>query len=209
VTLYPFSPAFRGELADRSRGFPRLALNDPHLKRAAVVLALVPAEDDAGECALLLTQRAAGLRAHAGQWALPGGRCDDGESAQATAARELGEELGLALAPADILGNLDDYPTHSGYAITPVVAWLDDLTAIAPSPHEVASVHRLRLDLIEAEGAVAFETIAESPRPVIRLTFGEHAIHAPTAALIYQLRELAAGRITRVAHLEQPRFAWR
>ncbi len=209
MTPYPFSPAFRLDLADRSREFPRLALNDPHLKRAAVVLALVPAEDDASECALLLTRRAAGLRAHAGQWALPGGRCDDGESAQATAARELGEELGLALAPTDILGILDDYPTRSGYAIAPVVAWLDDLTAMAPSPHEVASVHRLRLDLIEAEGAVVFETIAESPRAVIRLTFGEHHIHAPTAALIYQLRELAAGRITRVADLEQPPFAWR
>jgi hypothetical protein len=57
---------------------------------------------------------------------------------------------------------------------------------------------------------VRFETIPESPRPLIRLDVGGgHHIHAPTAALVYQLRELAAGRITRVADLEQPVFAWR
>ena len=67
----------------------------------------------------------------------------------------------------------------------------------------------MRLDQIQDEAAVEFETIPESPRPVIRLRLGDQHIHAPTAALIYQLRELVAGRVTRVAHLEQPVFAWR
>lgn len=73
----------------------------------------------------------------------------------------------------------------------------------------MASVHRFRLDQIAGDDAVAFETIPESERPLIRLNLGEHHIHAPTAALIYQLREIVAGRVTRVADLDQPVFAWR
>jgi 8-oxo-dGTP pyrophosphatase MutT (NUDIX family) len=207
---YPFSAAFRETLSERCRGFPRIAHDGEGLKRAAVALTVVAADDGSGESAFLLTRRAAELRAHGGQWALPGGRCDPGESFEQTALRELEEELGLRLPPANILGLLDDYPTRSGYAITPVVAWLDDAGALRPNPHEVASVHYIRLDHIDGDDAVEFETIPESPRPVIRLkVIDGHNIHAPTAALIYQLRELVAGRITRVAELEQPVFAWR
>ncbi|HEY3798140.1 MAG TPA: CoA pyrophosphatase [Caulobacteraceae bacterium] len=204
-----FGPALRETIAAQLAGFPRLPHDDAALTRAAVVLALTPSDDGSGEAAFLLTRRAATLRAHAGQWALPGGRCDPGESAEAAALRELHEELGVWL-PADaILGVLDDYPTRSGYAITPVVAWIADAATIAPNPDEVASVHHIRLDHIGRDESVAFETIPESDRPVIRVHIGEQFVHAPTAAMIYQLRELVAGRVTRVAHLEQPVFAWR
>jgi 8-oxo-dGTP pyrophosphatase MutT (NUDIX family) len=206
---YPFSAQFRETMSARCRAFPRIAHDGEGLKRAAVAITLVEADDGSGETAFLLTRRAAEMRAHAGQWALPGGRCDPGESAERAALRELEEELGLTLPPADILGVLDDYPTRSGYAITPVIAWLDDARAVAPNPHEVASVHVIRLDRIAGDDAITFETIPESPRPVIRLCIGEHHIHAPTAALVYQLRELVAGRVTRVGDLEQPVFAWR
>ena len=206
---YPFTPAFRTELADRCRAFPRLAYEGPELKPAAVAITLVEAGDGSGETAFLLTRRAAELRAHGGQWALPGGRCDAGETLQEAALRELHEELGLMLPPENILGVLDDYASRSGYAIAPVVAWLDDPGGLAPNPSEVASVHLIRLDQIAREDAVTFESIAESVRPLIRLNIGDHDIHAPTAALVYQLRELVAGRITRVADIEQPVFAWR
>ena len=206
---YPFAAAFRDELAARCAAFPRLAYEGAALKRAAVVLALVDAADGSGEAAFLLTRRAMGLRAHGGQWALPGGRCDPGETLQEAALRELHEELGVQLAPANILGVLDDYASRSGYAIALVVTWLDDVRALVPNPDEVASVHRFRLDQIAGDDAVAFEMIPESERPLIRLNLGEHHIHAPTAALIYQLREIVAGRVTRVADLDQPVFAWR
>jgi len=206
---YPFSAAFREALTARCRAFPRIAYEGPALKHAAVAITLVEADDGSGEAAFLLTRRAAALRAHAGQWALPGGRCDPGETLEEAALRELEEELGLTLPPADILGLLDDYPTRSGYAITPVVAWLEDAAALRPNPHEVASVHKIRLDHIQADEAVTFEVIPESPRRVIRLRIGAHHVHAPTAALVYQFRELVAGRVTRVADLEQPVFAWR
>ena len=207
---YPFDPEFRETIAGRCRAFPRIACEDASLKRAAVVLALTEADDGSGEAAFLLTRRAAGLRSHAGQWALPGGRCDPGETLEEAALRELEEELGVRLPTADVLGVLDDYPTRSGYAIAPVVAWLADPGEIRPDPGEVASVHYIRLGSIAPDAAVRFETIPESPRPLIRLDVGGgHHIHAPTAALVYQLRELAAGRVTRVAELEQPVFAWR
>jgi 8-oxo-dGTP pyrophosphatase MutT (NUDIX family) len=206
---YPFSATFKEALAERCRAFPRIGHDGEGLKPAAVALALLAADDGSGETAFLLTRRAAALRAHAGQWALPGGRCDPGESFERTAARELEEELGLTLGADAVLGLLDDYPTRSGYAITPVVAWLGEAAALRPNPLEVAEAYRIRLDSIAGDDVVTFETIPESPRPVIRVNINEHRIHAPTAAMIYQLRELVAGRITRVAHLEQPVFAWR
>lgn len=206
---YLFSAAFREEIAGRCLSFPRIPHEGAALKRSAVALVLVEADDGSGETSFLLTRRAPKLRAHAGQWALPGGRCDAGETLEEAALRELHEELGLCLSPDNILGVLDDYATRSGYAIAPVVAWLDDASALAPNPSEVASVHRIRLDHIGREDAVEFFNIPESDRPVIKLNIGEWHFHAPTAALVYQLRELVAGRVTRVSDLEQPVFAWR
>ena len=179
------------------------------LKRAAVAIALTEAGDAADGTAMLLTLRAAGLRAHSSQWALPGGRCDEGETQVTAALRELHEELGLDLREANVLGLLDDYPTRSGYLITPVVVWADASAAIAPNPEEVASVHRIALGDIERADAFDFTTIPESTRCVIRFRHAGQFIHAPTAALIYQFREVLAGRDTRVAELEQPVFAWK
>jgi 8-oxo-dGTP pyrophosphatase MutT (NUDIX family) len=185
------------------------SLPAPALKRAAVAIALVEADDGTDETALLLTLRAAGLRAHRGQWALPGGRCDEGETPVEAALRELHEELGLELKADDVLGLLDDYPTRSGYLITPVVVWAGASAAISPNPNEVASVHRIALENIERPDAFDFIAIPESTRRVIRFHHAGRLIHAPTAALIYQFREVLAGRDTRVAELEQPVFAWK
>jgi 8-oxo-dGTP pyrophosphatase MutT (NUDIX family) len=179
------------------------------LKRAAVAIALVQADDGSGGTALLLTLRTSGLRTHSNQWALPGGRCDEGETAAAAALRELHEELGLELGPGDVLGQLDDYPTRSGYLITPVVAWAADSAKLTPNPAEVRSVHRIALVDIEQADAFDFIAIPESDRRVIRFRHAGQFIHAPTAALIYQFREVLAGRDTRVAELEQPVFAWK
>jgi len=178
------------------------------LKRAAVVVALTQSEAGAGT-SFLLTRRAAGLRSHSAQWALPGGRCDPGETQAQAALRELHEELGLELGEGEVLGLLDDYPTRSGYLITPVVVWVRTDSPIKPNPAEVASAHRIPLADIEQDDAFSFTTIPESTRRVIRFHLGGMHIHAPTAALIYQFREVLAGRITRVAELEQPVFAWK
>jgi len=209
--IQPFDDTTRRNIAARCAAFARLPESEPvpALKRAAVAIALVAAGEAAVGTALLLTLRAAGLRAHRSQWALPGGRCDAGETAVDAALRELREELGLAVGPDEVLGLLDDYPTRSGYLITPVVVWVADSAALSPNPAEVASVHRIALTGIEAADAFDFVTIAESTRRVIRFHHARRLIHAPTAALIYQFREVLAGRDTRVAELEQPVFAWK
>jgi 8-oxo-dGTP pyrophosphatase MutT (NUDIX family) len=220
-----FNDATRRNIADLCAAFTRRPPADiaPDLKRAAVAIALTDANEgpgqepeqqesgqqEPGQTALLLTLRAAGLRAHRAQWALPGGRCDAGETAIQAALRELHEELGLQLGSDAVLGLLDDYPTRSGYLITPVVIWAASRATMSPNPAEVASVHPVGLDTIERIDAFDFVSIPESTRRVIRFHFGERLIHAPTAAMIYQFREVLGGRETRVADLEQPVFAWK
>ena len=160
--------------------------------------------------AVLLTLRAAGMRQHAGQWALPGGRVDAGESPEQAALRELHEEVGLTLGEADVLGRLDDYVTRSGYAITPVVVWAGRADALQPNPQEVASVHRIPVTELMREDAPILNRIPQSTHPVLRMPVGNSWIAAPTAAVLYQFRELClCGRTTRVAHFEQPLFAWK
>ena len=209
--MRPFNDTTRRNIADRCTAFARVraAETTPDLKRASVAIALAGTGDDANDTALLLTRRSAGLRAHRAQWALPGGRCDAGETQIEAALRELHEELGLELGSDAVLGLLDDYPTRSGYLITPVVIWAASIAAMSPNPAEVASVHPVDLGIIERPEAFDFVTIPESERRVIRFHFGERLIHAPTAAMIYQFREVLAGRDTRVADLEQPVFAWK
>ena len=208
-----FDDTTRRKIAELCADFVRAKTSEerddaPALKRAAVAVALT--ESDAGDgTAFLLTRRAAGLRSHKGQWALPGGRCDAGETQAQAALRELHEELGLELGESEVLGLLDDYPTRSGYLITPVVVWADGGQVITPNPDEVAVVHPIRLDLIERADAFDFTAIPESTRRVIRFHYEHRLIHAPTAAMIYQFREVLAGRDTRVADLEQPVFAWK
>lgn len=160
--------------------------------------------------ALLLTRRAADMRQHPGQWALPGGRIDEGESPEQAALRELHEEVGLTIGERDVLGRLDDYVTRSGYAITPVVVWAGRAEALQPNPQEVASVHRIPVTELMRDDAPILNRIPQSQHPVLRMPVGTGWIAAPTAALLYQFREVCvAGRDTRVSHFEQPVFAWK
>src|ERR1700712_3170524 len=103
--IRPFDDATRRNIAERCAAFTRLPASEPAaaLKRAAVAIALVEADDASGGTALLLTLR------------------------------ELHEELGLELPASDVLGLLDDYPTRSGYLITPVVVWAGKNAAISPN----------------------------------------------------------------------------
>ena len=196
-------------LAKLCAAFPRLPSSPERerLKHAAVALVVVDGDDGEGP-SLLLTRRSSNLRTHPAQWALPGGRCDKGETPAQAALRELREEIALDLPPANALGALDDYVTRSGYVITPVVVWGGVVTGLVPSPDEVESIHRLPIAQLAGREA-EFVTIPESERPVIRLRIWDNAIHAPTAAFLSQFREMLAGRVTRVDQMEQPVFAWR
>ena len=209
--MFAFNDALRRDVADRCAAFPRLVASDAagSLKRSAVAITLLETQDGSGLAGFLLTRRAKSLRAHSGQWALPGGRCDQTETLVEAVLRELDEEVGLRLAESAVLGLLDDYPTRSGYCITPVVLWAGDNPHLQPNPREVASLHRIALSEIMQPDAVDFVAIPESDKKVIRIRVDGSLIHAPTGAMIYQFRELLAGRTTRVADLDQPVFAWR
>ena len=164
----------------------------------------------AGGPAVLLTRRAARLRAHAGQWALPGGRVDAGETPLDAARRELREELALDLPASALLGLLDDYATRSGYVITPFVFWGASGQTPRPHPDEVLSVHRVAFRELCRADSPRFVTIPESDRPVVQIPIGGDLIHAPTGAVLLQFRRVAIeGTTERVAGYEQPVFAWR
>jgi 8-oxo-dGTP pyrophosphatase MutT (NUDIX family) len=208
MTPVAFDAALRARLsANLARLAPAL-VPEAGLKRAAVCV--IVTDGGRGEAALLITKRAARLNRHAGQYALPGGRLDEGESPLDAARREALEEIGLALDPAAFLGRLDDFPTRSGYLITPLVAWVEAGAAMQPNPAEVARIYRVPVAELGKADSPQFISIPESDRPVIRYPILGTLVHAPTAAVLYQFMEVAVhGRQTRVAHLEQPVWAWR
>jgi 8-oxo-dGTP pyrophosphatase MutT (NUDIX family) len=198
-----------GQMRERLAAFPRQHVTRAGLRHAAVAVAIVPGAD--GEAAFLLTRRTTTLTAHPGQWALPGGRVDEGETTIATARRELMEEVGLEVAPTAVLGRLDDYCTRSGFAISPVVVWAAEAGPLRPNLAEVASIHHIPLAVLEQPDVPRLLPGPDPRRPIIQVPLGpDRLIHAPTGAVLYQLREVALhGRWTRVSQYDQPSWAWR
>jgi 8-oxo-dGTP pyrophosphatase MutT (NUDIX family) len=195
--------------------------HDNDAKQAAVAITIVDAgrgadvyslpafEDPQEEAALVLTRRSSQLKNHAGQWAFPGGHVERGEKPEDTALRELHEEVDLMLPHASILGRLDDFTTRSGFVITPVVVWGGRGVTLSPNPAEVRSIHRIPIAEFLRKDAPILEDNPRGKHPILLMPVGDNWIAAPTAALIYQFREVAVcGRSTRVAHFEQPSFAW-
>ena len=220
------SKALRTLIETRLQGFAAKAApahgGETALRHAAVCVAIIDEGPGANlpglpahaawstESALLLTRRAGNLRSHSGQWALPGGRLDDGETPEQAALREMREEVGLELDAGCILGRLDDFVTRSGYQITPVVVWAGAARLLAPNPAEVASIHRIACSEFLRADAPMLEHEAHSAHQVLRMPVGTSWIAAPTAAILYQFREVCLlGKPTRVAHFEQPKFAWK
>ena len=180
------------------------------LSPAAV--AFVITQDQNANAAFIITRRSSRLQNHAGQWALPGGRRDPGETAIQTALRETEEEIGITLAPEQVLGLLDDYTTRSGFVITPVVIWAEADLVMKPNEDEVESVYLVPLQALELPDVPTLKKIPESDRLVISVPLPtlNTQINAPTAAILYQFREVAMrGLDTRVAHYDQAVFAWR
>jgi len=205
---YVFESVLQRRIRDNLAAHARETIALEGRRAAAVAVTLVG--NGEGEACFLLTRRASRMRRHAGQWALPGGRLDEGESPTDAALRELAEEVGLGCGSDAVLGTLDDYATRSGFVITPVVVWGGAVGVLVPDPEEVAAVYEVPLALLEDPRVPQLRQIPESDRPVISIPMVGTDVHAPTAAIVYQLREVGLhGRGTRVAHFEQPVFAWR
>ena len=239
--MFEHGPALRATLTANLAGHPVLRIAADERRRAAVAIVVVDSEPGevgdlpvgspvdmsdvpgdttgfdgriegvSGGAAFLLCRRAARMNRHAGQFALPGGKIDDGETAEAAALRELDEELGLKLGPADVIGVLDDYATRSGFVITPIVLWAQANVELAPDPREVARALHIGLHELCRADSPRFVSIPESDRPVVQLPIGRDLVHAPTGAMLLQFRWVALeGRLgARVDDLEQPVFAWR
>ena len=213
------SSEFRKIVEANLAEFTRTSLDPGNLRKAAVAVTIVDYRGEGGlyslgdasdnSAALILTKRAGGLKNHAGQWALPGGSIDPGESPVQAAFRELEEEVGLTLTTDRLLGCLDDFITRSGFHITPVVIWGGTVQRLNKNEQEVASIHRIPCNEFFRQDAPVLQGGEKSGRPVLFMPVGHTCIASPTAAILYQFREVAlAGRLTRVAHYEQPQFAW-
>jgi 8-oxo-dGTP pyrophosphatase MutT (NUDIX family) len=191
-------------IAANLAAFPRMAVDSPGLRRAAVAIVIAP---HAGEPAYPLTRRAPSMRRGAGNLALPGGAAEPGEDAVQTAIRETAEELGVVLAPGAALGLLDDFVTLSGFVVTPVVLWSPDPLRLAPDPAEVGEAWMNPLRELDHPEAPRREPNPGGGEPILRMVVRGRWINPPTAAWLYQFREVALhGRHTRVASVGQP--AW-
>lgn len=124
-----------GDLVEGHEDEPRLA---------AVLVAVT----DRPEPGLILTIRRDDLRTHAGQVAFPGGRIDEGETAQEAALREAHEELGLAPEKVTVLGEADAYRTVTGYGVTPIIGLVPPDLEFTPNPAEVAGWFEVPLDFV-------------------------------------------------------------
>lgn len=211
MTAFSFDLTLRARIAGNLARFSTQAHDAPGLRAAAVAI-VVTHDADRDLASILLTMRPQKLNRHGGQYALPGGRLDPGETDTEAALRELQEELGLSLGPDDILGELDQFPTRSGFRISPVVMWCASSEGMKPDPSEVAQVFFLPLEELDSPDFPRLIESANSEHPVLSGFFPTlgHNLYAPTAAILYQFREVALrGAPTRAAHFDQPAFAWK
>ncbi len=210
MKVWQYDEELRHSMQASLDAFKLVKADSVHLREAAVAIVVVGLSS--GEAGVLLTLRTSKLGKHAGQFALPGGKVDEGESAENGARRELHEELGLALPLSAYLGRLDDYCTRSGFCISPFVYWGGAQPELTLSENEVAELYRVPLSELDSEAIPYFEEGVEINRPVLlsKLPSIGTDMYSPTAALLYQFREVVLrGRQTRVAHYDQPSFAWR
>lgn len=202
--------SLRDRLAMRLQSHDVRRIGDHDKRNAAVAFVVTDAPD--GAPAIILTRRPSRMGRHAGQYALPGGKVDPGETAAEAARREVAEELGLSVDPGAELGRLDDYETRSGFVITPFVLWGGTGLEPVPAPDEVEKVLYIPFTELDSDAIPHFLPGLDPDRPILYSQFPTigHSMYAPTAAMVYQFREVCLrGCSTRVAKYDQPRFAWK
>jgi 8-oxo-dGTP pyrophosphatase MutT (NUDIX family) len=199
--------ALRAHIAANLQGFARIGVDLPGARRAAVAITLAPLDSGTG---FLLTRRSYTLRRGAGQYALPGGNLEPGETAPEAALRELHEELGVVLPASSALGMLDDFVTRGGHVVTPIVFWAETFPVLIPCPTEVHAAWLLPLDELDQPDSPRWLPGETDGAAILQMRAGGAWINPPTAAMLYQFREVALhGRATRVAQVGQPEWTAR
>ena len=166
----------------------------PRPHRAAAVL--VPVVARPGGLAVVLTQRAAHLRDHSGQVALPGGKIDPADAGPVDAAlREAEEEIGLARQAVRVLGYLDPYLSATGFLVVPVIGLVDPEAALAPNPAEVAAIFEVPLPFLMDGSRYALNALVWQGRRrhYYALSFAGRTIWGVTAGILNNLRERLSG----------------
>ena len=171
----------------------------PQVATAAAATAaavLVPIVAHPAELTVVLTQRTAHLKAHSGQVAFPGGRVEPGDaSLEATALRESEEEIGLSRERVEVLAQLPEYFTRTGFRVTPVVGLLQPPLGLAPDPNEVEAVFEVPLAFLLDVRNHTRRTRDYQGRTVAfyEMPYGDRYIWGATAGMIINLgRALAA-----------------
>lgn len=175
---------------------------DPHIRevmeakplRPAAVL--VPIVEHAEGMTVLLTKRTDHLDAHAGQVSFPGGRIEDHDvDAVATALRETEEEVGLSPSCIDVVGNLDEYHTGTGFAITPVVGFVQPGFTLALDPFEVAEAFEVPFDFLmdPANHKRHRLTWQGREREYYAMPYQDYYIWGATAGMLVNLSRLIRG----------------
>jgi 8-oxo-dGTP pyrophosphatase MutT (NUDIX family) len=196
--------ALKQRILQNMAGFERRAVEGAHLRRAAVAILLSPVE---GQPAFALTRRALTLRRGAGNFALPGGNADPGETALDTALRETHEELGVSPHLSESLGQLDDFVTLGGHLVTPVILWSPAPLALVPNPSEVDRAWQVPLSDLDHPEAPRQEPHPDGGEAILRMFAADSWVNPPTAAWLYQFREVALrGRTVRVDTVGQPNW---
>ena len=159
----------------------------PH-RRAAVLVPVVARPEGLN---LILTQRAAHLRDHSGQIALPGGKIDRAETPRDAALREADEEIGLDPGAVRPLGYLDPYLSATGFLVSPVIGLVDPDARFRPNPAEVAEIFEVPLVFLMDGARYELRSRAWQGRTryFYALPFGERMIWGVTAGILNNLRE--------------------
>ena len=169
---------------------------DLPLTPAAILFPIVLRDD--GQT-VLLTQRTAHLRDHAGQIAFPGGRVEAGDASPLhTALRETEEEIGLPRTQIDILGYLPEYRTGTGFRVTPVVALVRPPFELVLDPFEVAEAFEVPLAFLLDPANHQRHSLhyRGALRHFIAMPYGDYFIWGATAGMIRALTERLAQRVT-------------
>ncbi len=177
------------EIPEPARHALREEFSQLKLKPAAVLVGILPGMSGGS---IVLTRRSEALRNHPGQISFPGGRMDaEDTSLDVTALRESYEEINLPNGMVNIIGYLPDYPTVTGYRVTPVVGLIDSSAVDVMTPDGVEATELIHLPIEYALNKMSYEKRFIERNglslPVYHLAHGKYDVWGATAGMLYQL----------------------
>lgn len=162
---------------------PAIEIDAPKLKRAAVLVPLVP---NGCGWSLLFSLRSASLAAHSGQIAFPGGGVEPGEPLEAAAVREAHEEVGIASDRIELIGRLDDLVTNSGFLVAPFVGVVDERVDYVLQASEVDEVFEVPIEalLTPDQPEVRYVAFRDKKYPAYFYRYERHEIWGLTGRIL-------------------------